>query len=340
MKNFHKVTILVIISGLGGFLLGCELWQRQSIQEEQTIDPEVQAREAAKIQAELERCRAYFEEGELGKAQLVLEQILVKRPDQPEALFYRDKLNTNLYTRVYPGDTLSGIAAYYYGDGGKWWILARANAIQSPDKLSSYHRLRIPWLPACEGGKDEVGRLGKSLFGSSRPTKIVLHPVQDGDSLEALAKKHYGDKKLRFFLADYNGLENPQSLVKGSSLAIPVFPPRKIDRTKKDRETLRRGDLALKHQEYEKACRYYSSVPKNSPYRKEARRSMELCRTKGASYYERLGDEALQNSEPKDACRHWKTALRLDPKRQVVEKKLREAEDLVKALELLPTLPE
>ena len=339
MKNFHKVTILVIILGLGGFLLGCELWQRQFVQKEQTIDPEVQSREAAKIQAELARCRAYFEEGELGKAQLVLEQILAKRPDQPEALFYRDKLNTNLYTRVYPGDTLSGIAAYYYGDGGKWWILARANSIQSPDKLSSYHRLRIPWLPACEGGKDEVGRVGKSLFGSSRPTKIVLHPVQDGDSLEALAKKYYGDTRLGFFLADYNQLEDPQSLKKGSSMAIPVFPPRMEDTTKKDRETLERGDLALKNKEYEKACRYFSSIPESSPYREEARRSVERCRTEGALYYERLGDKALQKAEPKDACRYWKTALRLDPKRQGVERKLQEAQDLVKTLDLLPSLP-
>lgn len=340
MKNFHKVTILGMILCLGGCLFGCELGQRQVIQKEQTIDPGAEARKAAEIQTALAKCRAYLQEGERGKAQLIIEQILAKYPVQPDALFYWDKLNTNLYTRVYPGDTLSGIAAYYYGDGGKWWILARANGLESPDKLNLYHRLRIPWLPGCEGGKDEAGRLGKSLFGSSLPTKIVLHPVREGDSLEALAKTYYGDKSLGLFLADYNQLENPRSLRKGSPLAIPVFPPRKIDMTEKDLETLKQADLALKNREYEKACRYYSSVPKSSPYREEARRSVARCRTEGASHYERLGDEALQNSEPKDACRYWKTALRLEPERQGVQKKLREAQDLLKALDLLPTLPE
>ena len=100
MKKFHKVTILGIILGLGGCLFGCELGQRQVIHKEQTIDLEAQAREAAEIEAGLARCRAYFEEGELGKARLILEQILANHPDQPEALFYWDKLNTNLYTRV------------------------------------------------------------------------------------------------------------------------------------------------------------------------------------------------------------------------------------------------
>lgn len=339
MKNFPKVTILGMLLGFGAGLFGCEAGNRQMIREEQTIDRAAQVRKAAEIEARLSECREYLDRGESDKAKGVLKQILAKSPDQPEALLYWEKLNTHFYTRVYPGDTLSSIAAYYYGDGGRWPILARANGIQSPDKLSPYQRLRIPWLPECEGGKDEVERLGKCLFGSSRPSKIVLYPVKAGDSLEALAQRHYGDKRLRFFLADYNRIEDPQSLEKGSSLAIPVFPPREKDTTKKDRETLKRADLALKNKEYEEACRYFSSIPISSPYRKEARRSMERCKAEGASHYERLGDEALRNSEPKDACRYWKTALRLDAERPEVEKKLEEAEDLVKTLDLLPSLP-
>ena len=248
-------------------------------------------------------------------------------------------MNTRLYSTVYPGNTLSGIAAYYYDDGEKWSVIAHANGIGSPEKLKRYDRLRVPWLPACEEGKDEAGRLGRSLFGSSRPTKIVLHPVEDGDSLEALARQYYGDKKLGFFLADYNRIENPRSLEKGSPLKIPVFPARKKDTSKKDREALERANLALEKGEYEEACQYFGSIPKASPYRKEARSSMEKCKAEGASHYDRLGDEALRNSEPEDACRYWKTALRLDPGRQEVEKKLQEAEDLVKTLDLLPSLP-
>jgi tetratricopeptide (TPR) repeat protein len=194
-------------------------------------------------------------------------------------------------------------------------------------------------LPARDEAKDEVGRLGSSLFGSPRPTKIVLHPVEEGESIEALAKRYYGDKTFGFFLADYNRIEDPRSLEQVSSLKVPIFPPRKKDTSKQDRAALRKANLALERGEYEQACRYFGSVPKGSPYRQEARRSMERCRAEGASHYDRLGDEALQNSAPEDACRYWKTALRLDPGRQEVEKKLEEAEDLVKTLDLLPSLP-
>jgi len=339
MKNFQKVTILGILLGLGGCLFGCVTGDQERIREQQEIEKQAEAREAAEINARLSEFRKHLEQGEVDKARAILEGVLQVRPDHPEALSYWEKVNTNLYSTVYPGNTLSGIAAYYYDDGEKWPVLAHANGIESPDKLNRYHRLRVPWLPACEEGKDEAGRLGGSLFGSPRPTKIVLHPVQDGDSLEALARRYYGDKTLSFFLADYNRIEDPRFLEKGSPLKIPVFPPRKKDTSKKARKTLKQGNLALEKREYEKACQYFASIPKGSPYRKEARRSMESCKAKGASHYDRLGDEALQNSEPEDACRYWKTALRLDPGRQEVEKKLEEAEDLVKTLDLLPSLP-
>lgn len=339
MKIFQKVTILGILLGLGGCLFGCVTGDQELIRDQQEIEKQAEARESAEINARLAECRRHLEQGEVDEARAILEGVLQVSPDHPEALFCWEKVNTRLYSTVYPGNTLSGIAAYYYGDGGKWPIIAHANGIGSPEKLKRYDRLRVPWLPACEEGKDEVGRLGRSLFGSSRPTKIILHPVEDGDSLEALAKRHYGDKKLSFFLADYNRIEDPRSLEKGSPLKIPVFPPRKKDTSKKDRETLERGNLALEKGEYEKACQYFGSIPQGSPYRKEARSSVEICKAEGASHYDRLGDEALQNSEPEDACRYWKTALRLDPGRQEVEKKLEEAEDLVKTLGLLPSLP-
>jgi tetratricopeptide (TPR) repeat protein len=339
MKNFQKVTILGILLGLSGCLFGCVTGDQERIRQQEEIERQAEAREAAEINARLSECRKHLEQGEVDQARAVLEGVLQVNPDHPEALFYWEKVNTKLYSTVYPGNTLSGIAAYYYDDGGKWSVIAHANGIESPQKLKRYDRLRVPWLPACDEGKDEAGRLGRSLFGNSRPTKIVLHPVQDGESLETLARQYYGDKKLSFFLADYNRIEDPGSLEKGSPLKIPVFPPRKKDTSKKDRETLSRGNLALEKGEYEKACQYFGSIPKGSPYRKEARGSMEKCRVDGASHYDMLGDEALQNSAPEDACRYWKTALRLDPGRQEVEKKLEEAEDLVKTLDLLPSLP-
>lgn len=339
MKIFRKVTILGMLAGFAGCLSGCMAGEEARIREQQELERQVEERQAAEVAAMLSECRKHIERREMEEARSLLEEVLHLRPDHPEALFYWEKLNTKLYSTVYPGTTLSEIADYYYDDPGKWPLLAQANGIESPTKLKPYDRIRVPWAPECEDGKDEAGRLGKSLFGSPRPTKIILHPVQQGDSLAALARHHYGDRKLSYFLADYNRIEDPSSLEPGSSLRIPVFPPRKKDTGKKDRESLRHGKLALENLEYEKACQYFGSIPENSPYREEARRSLDRCRAEGAAHYDRLGDEALQNAEPREACRLWRTALQLDPRRQEVQKKLKEAEDLVKTLDLLPTLP-
>ncbi len=177
MNIFLKVTILGILLGLGGCLFGCVTGDQERIREQQEIEKQAEAREAAEINVRLSECRKYLEQGEVDKARAILKGVLQVRPDHPEALSLWERVNTNLYSTVYPGNTLSGIAAYYYDDGEKWSVIAHANGIGSPDKLKRYARLRVPWLPACEEGKDEAGRLGRSLFGSSRPTKIVLHPV-------------------------------------------------------------------------------------------------------------------------------------------------------------------
>ncbi len=338
MKNFQKVTILGILLAFGVGLFGCVTGEQQRIRE-QELRRQAEAREAAEIDAILAQCRQHLQKGEVEAARELLEGVAQARPDHAEVRLYWEKVNARLYSTVYPGNTLSGIADYYYDDGDKWTLIAHANGISSPKKLMRYHRLRVPWLPPCDEGKDEAGRLGNQLFGSSRPTKIVLHPVEQGDSLEALAAKHYGDKKLSYFLADYNRIQDPASLEKGSSLKIPVFPPRKKDTSKKDRETIKRGNRALAKGEYEDACNAFASIPKGSTYRKEARNAMKACKAEGASHFDRLGDEAFQNSAPEDACRYWKTALRLDPGRQEVQEKLKEAEDLVKALDLIPSLP-
>jgi tetratricopeptide (TPR) repeat protein len=339
MKIFRSVTILGMLMGGAGCLFGCIAGQEVRIVEKKELEPQAEEGPSPEIAARLLEVRQCLERGESDRARSLLEDVLRRRPGHPEALSYWDKLNTKLYSTVYPGTTLSAIAAYYYNDAAKWPLLAEANGIKSPTKLKPYDRIYVPWRPSCDEGKDEAGRLAGSLFGSSRPARIVLHPLQAGDSLEALAAQYYGDRNLSRFLADYNRLEDPGSLEEGHSLKIPVFPPRRQGTSKKDQEALKQGKLALEGREYEKACRHFGSIPKGSPHSEEARLCLNRCRKEGAAHYDRLGDEALQNSEPEEACRYWKTALSLDPARREVEEKLKEAEDLVKALDSLPTLP-
>ncbi len=340
MKKFHEVTILGLLFALFVCFAGCAVDRKGLNGKGDGVEAWIEPLSASELDARLSEFITLVEQGEVERAEAVLDEILRRNPEQPEALAYRKKLRARRYSTVYEGDTLSGIAAYYYGDAEKWSALARANKIASPEKMRPYRRLLIPWMPEYDEGKDETGRLRKRFFGGASPSKVLVVPVREGDSLAALAERYYGDKRLRFFLADYNQLATLSPLPQGVSLKVPVLPKQKRKRNGgKDRELLKRGALAYKEKRYEEACRCYAAVPVRSPLRKEALRLLRRCRSEGAAHYERLGDDAFERSRAKDACRYWRTALRLDPEREEVKRKLEEAEDLVKTLETLPVLP-
>ena len=55
---------------------------------------------------------------------------------------------------VKKGDTLRKLADRYYGEPGKWRVIAKANNIKDPDKLKVGAKLRIPKEPKGDDGKD------------------------------------------------------------------------------------------------------------------------------------------------------------------------------------------
>lgn len=57
---------------------------------------------------------------------------------------------------VKKGDTLRRLADRYYGEPGKWRIIAKANSIKDPDTLKVGRKLRIPKEP--KGGDGKGGR--------------------------------------------------------------------------------------------------------------------------------------------------------------------------------------
>jgi len=166
-----------------------------------------------------------------------------------------------------------------------------------------------------------------------------MYPVQEGDGLQKLSKRYYGTGGLRFFIADYN-LENAETLIPGMSLKIPIFQKSiKENTAAQDKKILDKGTSAFNKKRYKEAYKYFSKIPKGSPYRKKASQLLKRCRTEGAAYYEHLGDKAFKASKPKNACKYWKTSLSLDPRRKNVHKKIQEAKDLVRALESLSSIP-
>lgn len=54
---------------------------------------------------------------------------------------------------VKKGDTLRKLADRYYGEPGKWRLIAKANKIKDPAKIKVGRKLRIPKEPGGNGGK-------------------------------------------------------------------------------------------------------------------------------------------------------------------------------------------
>ncbi len=338
MKKFHKVTILGVFIGSVLFICGCGLGFMKNDKEMQTYERDILT--AEEIESKILDGIQYFEEGQLGKAQRIIQEVLADSPDHPRAVYYSKRMQQPLFCTVYPGDTLSEIAEYYYNDKERWKSLARANQIQTPESLKLYQRLRVPLFSSYVEGRDELGRIKDRFFGKALPSKILMYPIKEGDRLQELSKRYYGIGGLYFFLADYNCLGKSEMLKPGRSLKIPIFPKKiKKDTTAQEKKNLDKGTAALKKKNYKEAYKYFSKIPKGSPHRQRARKLLSRCRTEGSAYYENLGDKAFQASKPKNACKYWKISLTLDPKRKNINKKIAEAKDLVSALESLSAIP-
>jgi len=340
MKRLRKVTILVVPPALLALIAGCGSGGRQvapPVAEEQPVEV-VQVDESA-FSGKLAAGIGLYQAGDLEEAGASFDEILRECPNHVEALRFRGYLDEVRFCTVYPGDTLSGIAAYYYGDKDRWSMLARANRIDDPKRLQSYQRLRLPWFPECSPEKDEIGRLQRGGLKGVRVEKVLVVPAKKGQSLRSLAIQHYRDEQFRYLIADFNRLEELGPPQEGASLRIPVFKGTVAPAGRDQGEAaLRDATMAMEQGEFEEAFRVLGAVPDGSGSRAEAERLLARCRTEGEAYYQRLGDQSFEASDPRRACGYWEQALALNPANREVRRKLDEARDLLTTLDKLPGL--
>ena len=119
------------------------------------------------------------------------------------------------YTRytVVAGDTLSQLAARFYGDAELDWLIAEASGIADPNVINVGQRLIIP--------------------------DLTRYTVVAGDTLSALAVRFYGDAAFSSLIATVNGIADPAALDVGQALVIFVgrsdgFGLRIVDRNEND----------------------------------------------------------------------------------------------------------
>lgn len=120
-----------------------------------------------------------------------------------------------MYT-VRPNDTLSSIAQEWFGDAGKWDLIAKANPFVDPNRLAVGDELR---LPPRDAEREEIkGRAG------DRPT---VYRVRSGDNLSKIARAYYGNSGLWRIIYEANRPTigpNPSNLKVGMELTIPPAP--------------------------------------------------------------------------------------------------------------------
>jgi len=115
------------------------------------------------------------------------------RADDPGKLARDDTVSY----RVRPGDTLSLVAAEFYGDHQRTTnFLMAANNLRRQRKLSPGEKLRVPVSREITTAK--------------------------GDTFATLAKSYLGDPDRAAFLAEYNKLKLTSTLATGTGLTIPM----------------------------------------------------------------------------------------------------------------------
>ena len=110
---------------------------------------------------------------------------------------------------VKPGDTLSEICEYKYGDSSVYEIVARHNHI-NPDKIYSGQEIYLPCR--VNGNKYD----SKSL--ESKTYRII-----PGDTLYDICIREYDDGSLSTRLAVYNGKRDADIIMVGETIMIPPY---------------------------------------------------------------------------------------------------------------------
>lgn len=135
---------------------------------------------------------------------------------------------------VRPGDTLSKIAKQFYGDPSLYMVIFEANRdqLRDPNVVRVGQVLEIP-----EGGEEEVEEEGDGPEDEEFEAEDdggddeeeegdgpLIHVIEPGDTLSALAKHYYGNAKLylHIFEANRDKMPNPNAgLRPGDEIIIP-----------------------------------------------------------------------------------------------------------------------
>jgi nucleoid-associated protein YgaU len=121
--------------------------------------------------------------------------------------------------KVVYGETLSSIAAEYYGNRGSYTKIAAANPGIDPNRLKVGTVLKIPDLKDSSRSAE-----GSSASAAEKAAPGTTYTVKPGDSLQKISSKLYGssDKWQKIYELNRSSIgSNPQLLKAGAVLKLP-----------------------------------------------------------------------------------------------------------------------
>jgi len=163
------------------------------------------------------------------------------------------KVRAEMY-EVQPGDLLTKVAKAFYGDEMLAAFIAEINGLQKPYELYQGQRLYIIKVnrPIVVQEGETLNIVAQKIFGEKGENIVNLlalannltppfelttgqslivpemekRTVQEGDTLNTVAKAVYGDEYAGFLIAKANDLEKSFKLAEGQTLFIPKIKPR------------------------------------------------------------------------------------------------------------------
>ncbi|MBL0715457.1 MAG: LysM peptidoglycan-binding domain-containing protein, partial [Desulfosarcina sp.] len=288
----------------------------------------------------------FYKMGQYPQARQAFLTALRYNPEHPGAKekmtdFDRGVSTANRYIlhTVKPGETISSLAAKYYGDYRKFHVIARYNEIVDATRLDVGQEIKIPVIKGIpiiadmhdirtEGGA-AAGPMSEDVMVVQR---YVLHVVQPGESLSRIAGIYYGDFKKYDVTARFNGLPNATAISVGQELKVPetadapliagdpieLLPPShplvREDSITATGETANGGITAnyrnlgkelYAKKEYDGAITEFNKVLKAAPDDPEAKRYM-------AKAYYAKGRQAYQKAAYPGAVDAFENALKYD----------------------------
>ncbi|NER05915.1 MAG: alpha/beta fold hydrolase, partial [Okeania sp. SIO3C4] len=113
---------------------------------------------------------------------------------------------------VQSGDTLSDIAQRATGDSSRYLEIANYNDIDDPNSIYVGQEILVP-------RNSSTGTTSEDTDGSNKQWEPYI--VKSGDTLSDIAQRTTGDSSRYWEIANYNGIDDPNSIYAGQEIQVP-----------------------------------------------------------------------------------------------------------------------